>query len=532
MPRIKIIVLLTLGIFSCVSIHNTSENEKGSVLKKTFNIVEFGAVPDGKTLNTMPIQAAIDAAHQDKNGGKVVIPKGVFLSGSIILKSNVDLYLETDAVFLGSTNPEHYFPMNAEGRPDSPKKDDNSQLALILAHKANHISLSGKGVIDGQGRELALNIDSLHHAGVRIDPNYSYETMRPNETFRPKLFRFSQCQNVDITDLEIKNGACWGLSFELCKDLTLDNLNITNRAYWNNDGLDVTDSQNVRITNCDVDSADDGICLKSYYPGHYNDSIYIANCTIRSSASAIKFGTASYGGFKNVTIENIDIFDTFRSAIALESVDGGVIENINIRNVKAVNTGNAIFIRLGHRDGKTPGKIKNVHIKDVSVQVPFGRPDIAYDMRGPAVPFFHNPFPSSIVGIPNHPIENILLENIAISYPGRASKGMAYVPLSRLDQVPENIKNYPEYDMFRELPAYGLYARHAQGLTFKNVTFSLEHDDFRPAFVFDDVNGITMENITIPKVGKDQIILYNSGNTQFDNNALTLKKIVPASIKK
>lgn len=524
MFSIKSILLFSLGILFCASIKNKSPVKPQAQAEVVFNILEYGAVADGKTLNTEAIQAAIDAAHKSEKGGKVVFPKGRFLSGSIVMKSNVALYLEEDAVLLGSIDPEDYKAMDAEGRPDSPKKDDNSQLALVLAHKANNISLSGKGLIDGQGRGLALAIDSLHHAGVRIDPNYSYANMRPNETVRPKLFRFSQCNQVSITDLNIKNGACWGLSFELCKDLTLDNLKITNRAYWNNDGMDITDSQNVRITNCDVDSADDGICLKSYYPGYSNENIYIANCTIRSSASAIKFGTASYGGFKNVTIENIKIYDTFRSAIALESVDGGIIENINISNIEAINTGNAIFIRLGHRDGEKPGIIRNVHIKDVKVQVPFGRPDIDYDMRGPAVPFFHNPFPSSIVGIPGHPIENVILENIEISYPGRASKGMAYLPLSRLEQVPENIKNYPEFDMFRELPAYGFYLRHAKGLTFKNVKLTLEAEDFRPAFVFDDVDGITMDQIEIPEPLKDQIILKNSENLQFDEEALSAKK--------
>ncbi len=326
--------------------------------KRIFNIVDYGAIADGKTMNTEAIQATIDAAHKRKKGGQVLLPKGTFLSGSIEMKSNVDVYLDEGAVLLGSTNPDDYKAMDTEERPNSPKNDDNSQLALVLANKVDNISLSGKGLIDGQGRGLALNIDSLHHAGVRIDPNYSEHRMRPSETVRPKLFRFSQCKQVKIADLEIKNAACWGLSFELCSDLNIDNLKLTNRAYWNNDGMDITDSQNVRITNCDVDSVDDGICLKSYYPGHFNDSIYIADCTIRSSASAIKFGTASYGGFKNVTIENIKVFDTFRSAIALESVDGGIIENIVIRNIEAVNTGNAIFIRLGHRDGETPGIVK------------------------------------------------------------------------------------------------------------------------------------------------------------------------------
>lgn len=523
MHSIKSALFYSLSIVSFLFVQSNVAFGQQAHSKKTYNIVDYGAVADGKTLNTKAIQSAIDAANAAK-GGKVIFPKGRFLTGSIEMKSGVNIYLEEGAVLLGSTNPNDYKAMETEGRPVSPKSDDNSQLALILAFNANNISLSGKGLIDGQGRALALNIDSLYHLGILKDPNYSKGNMRPSETVRPKLFRFSECHQIKISDLTIKNGACWGLSFELCSNLTITQISLTNRAYWNNDGMDITDCHNVRITNCNVNSADDGICLKSYYPGHFNDSIYIADCTIRSSASAIKFGTASYGGFKNVTIKNIKIFDTFRSAIALESVDGGVIENINIQNINAVNTGNAIFIRLGHRDGQTPGIVKNILIKDVKVQVPFGRPDINYDMRGPEVDFFHNPFPSSIAGIPGHDVENVVLENIEIDYPGRASKGMAYVPLSRLDQVPEDIKNYPEFSMFGELPAWGFYVRHASGLTFKNIKLTLANPDFRPAFVFDDVDSLRMEQIKLPDAGKEQIILYKTKNEQLDGNAKSAAK--------
>ena len=523
MNHIKQSLFFSLSFFSFLFIQSNVVYAQQSKDKKTYNIVDYGAIPDGKTLNTKAIQSAIDAANAAK-GGKVIFPKGRFLTGSIEMKSDVNIYLEEGAVLLGSTNPNDYKAIDTEGRPVSPKSDDNSQLALILAYNANNISLSGNGLIDGQGRALALNIDSLYHLGIIKDPNYSKGNMRPSETVRPKLFRFSQCHNVKIVDLTIKNGACWGLSFELCSNLIITHIALTNRAYWNNDGMDITDCHNVRITNCDVNSADDGICLKSYYPGHFNDSIYIADCTIRSSASAIKFGTASYGGFKNVTIKNIKIFDTFRSAIALESVDGGVIENIDIQNINAVNTGNAIFIRLGHRDGQTPGVVKNILIKDVKVQVPFGRPDINYDMRGPGVDFFHNPFPSSIVGIPGHDVENVVLENIEINYPGRASKGMAYVPLSRLDQVPEDVKNYPEFNMFGELPAWGFYIRHASGVTFRNIKLTLAKPDFRPAFIFDDVDSLKMEQIKLPDAGKEQIILYKTKNEQLDSNANSAAK--------
>jgi hypothetical protein len=482
--------------------------QKVTQSQKEFLITDYGSKADGKTLNTAAIQKAIDAAFKNK-GGRVVFPKGIFLSGSIILKSNVTFYFEEGSVLLGSTNPKDYFNMAFEGRPVSPKNDDNSQMALILAHKANNISLKGKGKIDGQGLKLALTIDSLHHAGIAVDPKYSLRRNRPNETMRPKLFRFSQCDKVLIEGLKAGEASCWGLSFELCSNLTLDNLKIVNRSYWNNDGIDITDCKNVKVTNCDINAADDGICLKSYYPGYCNDSVYIANCTIKSSASAIKFGTASFGGFKNVTIKDITVYDTFRSAIAIESVDGAVIENIDVSNIVAVNTGNAVFIRLGQRTGDKPGSIKNVHLKNIKVQVPFGRPDSNYDLRGPEVDFFHNPFPASIVGLEGYAVENVTLENIEINYPGRASKGMAYIPLNRLHQVPEAVKDYPEFSMFGELPAYGFYVRHANGISMKNIKLTLEDADFRPAFVFDDVQNLKMEAIDLPKEKQKQLVFNN-----------------------
>ncbi|TKG92904.1 glycoside hydrolase family 28 protein [Puteibacter caeruleilacunae] len=505
MKRTVSIFVIFLLLLWCGDTFATSTNGK------TYVATAYGVFGDGLSLNTQAIQVLIDQAAEE-GGGTIVFPKGDYLSGSLRMQSNVNIDLKAGATLLGSTNPTHYKQVEMPERPDSPKKDDNSQMAFIIAFNVHNFSIFGEGKIDGQGRALALNIDSLHHAGVTVDPKYNYRRMRPNETARPKLFRFSQCNNVTIKDLHLWNSACWGLSFELCRNLTLDNLKVLNRAYWNNDGMDITDCNNVRITNCDVNSADDGICLKSYYPGYCNDTIYIANCTVRSSASAIKFGTASYGGFKNVTIENIKVYDTFRSAIAIESVDGGIIENIHVSNIEAKNTGNAIFVRLGHRDGEQPGVIKNVSLKNIKVELPFGRPDEAYDMRGPAVNFFHNPIPSSISGLKNAKVEGITLENIEITCPGRASKGMAYVPLNRLNQVPEKEKDYPEFTMFGELPSWGIYLRHAKGITMKNVKLMLENEDYRPAIIFDQVKEINLSDIKLPDQHHKQIIMKETEN--------------------
>ena len=321
---------------------------------------------------------------------------------------------------------------------------------------------------------------------------------------------FCQSARIYQLGLHLMNSACWGVTFDLCSGLSIDQVSMTNRAYWNNDGFDITDCRRVKITRCNVNSADDGICLKSYHPDACNDSIYIADCDVRSSASAIKLGTASWGGFKNITIDNIRVFDTFRSAIAIESVDGGNIENICVSRITAKNTGNALFIRLGHRAGERAGTIKNVFIKDMNIEVPFDRPDINYDLRGPEVDFFHNPFPSSIVGIPGHYIEGVHLENIEITYPGRATKGMAYIPLSRLKQVPEQIDKYPEFSMFGELPSWGFYIRHAKDITLKNVRLKLADSDYRPAIILDDVRGEQMEQVSFPSDKREQIVRVNN----------------------
>ncbi|RIJ46462.1 glycoside hydrolase family 28 protein [Maribellus luteus] len=511
--NILLVILLTLSFTSC----------KDEIKENEYLATEYGATGDGETLNTDVLQNLIDSLNQ-KGGGTIVFPKGRFLSGRLEMKSNVDLYLKKNAVLLGSTNIYDYATVVDKDHPKAGKTDDLSKMGFLISNKAKNFKLYGEGMIDGQGLGLALNVDSLHHTKEKIDPRYNYRRMRPNETARPKLFLFMHSENIVVEGLHLRNGACWGLCFDLCKNITMDNLKVVNRAYWNNDGMDITDCTNVRITNCDVDAADDGICLKSYYPGHFNDSIYIANCTVRSSASAIKFGTASFGGFKNVRIENIKVFDTFRSVVAIESVDGGIIENIDVRNVVAKNTGNAIFVRLGHRHGEKPGVIKNVSIKDMKVEIPFGRPDIDYDLRGPEVNFFHNPFPASITGIPGHNVENLKLENIEITYPGRASKGMAYVPLWRLNDIPEVIKEYPEFHMFGELPAYGMYVRHANNISFNNVTFILKDKDFRPAYVFDDVKELSMTNIKVVNSKDAQIIIKDSEAINLDGNAKALIK--------
>ena len=453
---------------------------------------ELGVDASGRTLCTRQLQQAIDRISEN-GGGRLTLTAGRYLTGGLMLRSGVELYLEEGATLLGSTNSYDYFLVATKTVDDG--WADNASMALLMADHAEHVAITGKGIIDGQGLQLALNADSLHHTGERPDARYNVRRQRPSELVRPKLLFFYESKDIRIEGIAARSSANWGLSFDLCQQITLHDLDIENRAYWNNDGIDLTDCSDVLVDGCRINSADDGVCLKSYHPQACCHDIEVRNCHIRSSASAVKFGTASWGGFRRIHIHDIKVEDTFRSAIAIESVDGGQADSVLVERVAARNTGNALFIRLGQRAGSRSGTLRNVVIRQLSCEVPFGRPDEAYDLRGPEVDFFHNPFPASICGIPDHYVENIVLEDIEVSYPGRASRGMAYMPLWRVGDVPEQIEKYPEFSMFGELPAWGFYFRHVRGLTLNNVRLSLRDTDFRPAFVLDDVKGVSFTDV-------------------------------------
>lgn len=472
------------------------------LLPQSIDITSLGAINDGKTLNTKAIQAAIDSVYE-AGGGQVLIPEGRFLSGTIVLKTDVELHLAQNAVLLGSTDPKDYQKLNR-------------WKGLVMADHAENISITGQGTIDGQGAKLALHIDSLFYIGELDSSMYELPMKRPLAPIRPQVIEMVHCKGIVVSGITIQNGACWVSTYDMCEDMVIDSIRIDSDEYWNNDGIDLVNCKNVIVRNSFVNAADDGICLKSYiyeFDGtEYCENILIENCTVRSSASAVKIGTASYGGFRNVVIRDIKVFDTFRSAIALEAVDGGFLENILVENITATNTGNALFIRLAKRSKRfDPGTLKNVTIRNMTVVVPFERPDVAYKLQGPALPFFHNIFPASITGIPGHYVENVHLENIEIRYPGKGNPAYANMPLWRLEDVPEQIGLYPEFSMFGELPAWGLYVRHAKGITMKNIRMSIKEADYRPAMVFDDVENLIIEDLDISGDEKsDPIFLHHT----------------------
>jgi polygalacturonase len=469
-------------------------NVKAFCQTKTFYITAFGAKGDGRTINTAFIQKAIDKAAA-AGGGKVVVPTGRFVTGVIRLKNGVNLFLQKDAVLLGSTNRLDYGKVEAED--------------LITTTNQHKVSVTGYGEIDGRGREVVKDLFKLLHQGVLQDAQWKIK--RPGENNRPGVIAFIGCTDVVVKGITVKNSAGWVQDYRNCKNVLIDSVTVNSTEYWNNDGIDIVNSQQVTITNCNVDAADDAICLKSEGGPGYCENVYVANCTLRSSASAFKLGTGSRGGFRNIVVKNLYVFDTYRSAIALEAVDGGFLENIDIQQIKAVNTGNAFFIRLGHRNTDSVySTIRKIRISDMQVQVPAGKPDVGYPVEGPPQKYQHNVFPASIVGLPGHNIEDVELKNITITYEGGGSKDKAYFGWDSLHRVPENAAGYPEFSMFGELPAWAFYVRHAKGISFNNVQFNQHQPDYRPAGIFDDVNDLQLNEVNIPVCSTLPVFVLNN----------------------
>ena len=452
----------------------------------TFNVRKYGAAGDGTRLDTAALQQAIDAAVK-AGGGTVILPPGKYLSGSIYLKSHVTLQLEEGATLLGSTHRADYKKLYFHG--------------LLLADGQEDIAVIGKGVIDGQGRELSADTERLFA---------EHKLPNANEGERPVIINFRKCVRVTIQDITLKNSACWVQHYVNCDSLMMENISVCSNVAFNNDGIDIDGCTHTIVRNCDVDSEDDGICLKS--SSRACDDVLVENCRVRSTCNALKFGTASVGGFKNVTCRNLEIYDTYISGIALEIVDGGLMENVNVSHIKITGTSNAIFVRLGHRNIRSEiGKLHGVTISDVTAEIP-DRP-VEQMNKYPDEKHKYNPHTlvtSSITGQPGHPVQDVTIENVSLTYGGIGSTPQPKQNRwDKLAQVPESATNYPECTRFGTLPAWGFYCRHAEGIRFKNVTLRVQGKDYRPALVCDDARNIELNGFHVKSAGSEPVIVLN-----------------------
>ena len=447
---------------------------------RVYDVTAFGARGDGRILDSPAINKAIETAAA-AGGGTISFPAGTYCCYSIHLKSHIALHLAPGATILAADPPTDAsapaYDLAESNAPWESYQDfghNHWHNSLIWGENLENISIIGPGLIWGKGLSRGWG------AGPKAE----------TPGVANKAIALKNCRNVLLRDFSILHGGHFGILATGVDNLHIDSLKIdTNR-----DGMDIDCCRNARVSNCSVNSPwDDAICPKSSFaPGYARatEFLTIDNCYVTgayeegtlldgtfkrfapddkvSRNGRIKFGTESNGGFRHITVSNC-IFDGCHG-LALESVDGALLEDIVITNITMRDIVSApIFMRLGSRmRGPTNvpvGTIRRILISNLTCS------NAASNVS------------SIISGIPDHPIEDIKLENIVIQHQGGGAAENAWLQLS------EKEKDYPEPNMFGTTPSHGFFLRHVKGIEMDGVKIISKEPDSRPAFVLDDVQG-------------------------------------------
>ncbi len=411
------------------------------------NVKNLGATGNGVTLDTPALQKAIDHCA-DAGGGTVWFPAGRYLSGTLFLRSRVTLHLEAGATLLGSRDLAHYPSAIPVFRSFT---DNYTERSLLYAERAEQIAIEGRGVIDGQGAAFKRGFKG-----------------------RPFLLRIIGCRDVFVQGITLRDSPMWVQHYLACDGVRIDGITVVSKCNSNNDGIDIDGCQRVRISHCDLRSGDDALVLKSTFERPCRQ-VVVDNCILNSDCNAFKLGTESNGGFEDILVSNCAIYDTHLAGIALETVDGGALDGVDISNVTMRNVGAPIFVRLGNRArpyqrdmaGPGIGTLRNICIHHVQAT---GAGRIG----------------CSITGLPGHPVENVTLGDLHLQFAGGGK------PQDAQRQPPEKPEAYPEFGMFGTLPAYGFYCRHARNLAFQNVSVEAAAPDERPSFMGEDVDALRL----------------------------------------
>lgn len=474
-------------------------NATAAARREIFNVRKYGATGDGKTLDTEAVNRAIDAAAQQ--GGTVVFPAGSYLCFSIHLKSRVHLYLQPGSAIVAADSPHPgeqtgyrsgvYDAAEPNTAWDAYQDYGHNHWhnSLLWGEDLHDIGITGAGLIWGRG----LSSGGWGKDGALFKAEQA--------GVGNKSIALKNCRNVVLRDFSILKGGHFGLLMTGVDNLTIDNLKIdTDR-----DGMDIDCCQNVRVSNCTVNSPwDDGICPKSSYALGYarpTRNVTISDCWVTGAyelgtvldgtfkkfregeraprTGRIKFGTESNGGFINIAVANC-VFEGCQG-FALESVDGAHLEDIAITNttMRDLDSG-PLFMRLGSRlrgpkESTAVGTLKRILISNL---VCYNAP-----MK----------ISSILSGIPGASIEDVKLSDIYIETADSGQPADAQVTLPELEN------KYPEPSMFGPTPSSGFFLRHVRNLEMSHVEIAHATPDSRPAFYLVDVERADFFAITAPR---------------------------------
>jgi polygalacturonase len=452
-------VPLVCGMVVCGMILSSCSLWATAKAAAVFDVTRYGAKADGVSLDTAAVQAAINACAP---GGTVLVGPGRYVVGTLWLKSDMEFRIAQGAELLGSTSIDDYSREN-EGAVEAPAFDE----CLLYAKDAKNLTLSGKGMVNGRGNP----------------ENFPEKLSDGSLSGRPMLIRLVDCRKVTFTDITLKNAASWCTHMVDCDDIVIRNVTIDSHVNINNDGFDLDGCKNILVEDCNIRTGDDSICPKST-SDRLTENLVVRNCRVQSNTAAFKCGTSSRGGFRNMSVSDCDFSGCRMGVIKLMIVDGGSLEDIRISNIVMNDVEGPIFIRLGNRgrtyaapteqiygkdvktEGLAPGIVKNIRISRIRATVTGDK----FDRQG-----------IMISGIPGHCVEDVVLEDIDITYPGGG-------PAVEKD-VPEDIARYPEPFFFGTLPSWGAYIRHTRDVEFKNVTMRTRTPDPRKRIVQVDVEG-------------------------------------------
>ncbi|HEY5947744.1 MAG TPA: glycosyl hydrolase family 28 protein [Kofleriaceae bacterium] len=426
----------------------------GAAPKPVFDARDFGAAGDGTTNDQLAIQRAIDAAAG--TGGSVVLANGTFLSGTLTLASKMTFFIAPSATLLGSASAADY-PLQSPASGNT--QLGNCRRALLYAAQASELVIDGGGTLDGQG-------DGFGGA----------------EAMRPMLIWSVLSDHVTVRNLYLKKGAMWSLVTMESDHVLIDNVNVQS-DFITHDGIDIVDGYDVTISNSAVRSGDDAMCLKTGVRRGIDtlivrDSIFSGS---NGGSNGIKFGTGSYGAFKHISIEDSYVKDVQYAAMAVESRQGADVDDVSFHRIEFANTGSAFFLYLAqqavtHPVGDVPklGSMTNVTFTDIA---------------GSTASWGNSPHQGSLItghtfDNVTYAIKNLAFTNVAVGFTG----GRTSTPAPPPEAMPNQ---YPESNMFGDLPAWGYYLRHVDGISFTGCRSTAAAADVRQKIVSEDVANLS-----------------------------------------